>query len=349
MAATLEHQLARRRMARRVDAVLPLEFSKETPVLAAKPAPIGKPGGPGLWRVKGMGFPPYFQNVRNALIRNGHTVAEASRITWAAIRRWAAGRTTGGEKGKIHPEVRAAARAALAGIAADAARAHAQHGSRTRAHANIYDQLILREFAQSCRVLNLANPYHSSSGQFTSAGNQGSAQPKQNAQTQKSGKQNKPPISAKQKAYYLQQAANAHAQAQRLRAEAAKLNQQIAALTALIAQEQKYLATSASGATNKGAGTQTGSGSGTQTATGAGTQAQSAQQVAQQAQQIIPGAQLLSPAQQRQAIQTKPTMQQQLAQNQAQLKQLTAQRTKLLQQASQLDQQAAHYTQLANG
>jgi hypothetical protein len=65
-----------------------------------------------------MQLPPYFQHVRDALIRSGHTPADAYRITWGAIRRWAAG------NGKAHPEVVAAARAALADLKAKAAVAH---------------------------------------------------------------------------------------------------------------------------------------------------------------------------------------------------------------------------------
>lgn len=66
-----------------------------------------------------MQLPPYFQNVRNALIRSGHTEADAYRITWGAIRRWARG------GGKAHPEVVAAAQSALADLKAKSAIAHA--------------------------------------------------------------------------------------------------------------------------------------------------------------------------------------------------------------------------------
>lgn len=104
-----------------------VELSAQTPRLAATPAPIGKLGGPGLWWVKGMGFPPYFQNVRNALIRAGHSKADASRITFGAMRRWAAG------GGNVHPEVRAAAAAALASIKVKAGIAHAKRASRDAA------------------------------------------------------------------------------------------------------------------------------------------------------------------------------------------------------------------------
>jgi hypothetical protein len=96
-----------------------IELSAQTARLASTPSPAGKPGGPGLWRVRGMSLPPYFQNVRNALIRDGHSPADAYRLTWGAIRRWARG------GGKVHPEVVAAAQAALADLAAKSARAHA--------------------------------------------------------------------------------------------------------------------------------------------------------------------------------------------------------------------------------
>lgn len=66
---------------------------------------------------------PYFENIRNALIRSGHTPEAAYKITWGAIRRWARG------GGKVHPEVVAAAQAALADLAAKSARAHADHAN----------------------------------------------------------------------------------------------------------------------------------------------------------------------------------------------------------------------------
>jgi len=114
----------------------PLELSAQTGRLAVQHAPIGKPGGPGAYHVKGMQFPAYFQNIRNALIRSGHSVGEASAITWGSIRRWAGG------GGNVHPEVRAAATAALAGLADNSARAHAQSD-----HSNQWDQSI--DLAQS--------------------------------------------------------------------------------------------------------------------------------------------------------------------------------------------------------
>ncbi|HEV2174254.1 MAG TPA: hypothetical protein VGR71_11840 [Nitrospira sp.] len=326
MAATLEHRLARRRVFHRIDAILPLDLSKQTPMLEVRPGPIGKTGGPGLWHVKGMGFPPYFQNVRNALIRNGHSTATASQITWGAIRRWARG------GGNVHPEVRTAAKRALASIAGKEARAHAQ--SATRSYTTLRDQLTLREFSRSGCAVELADPYHSSVGRFTSAGNQGSAAPKQPTATQPGTAKSPPPtISPQQKAKLLAQAAADQAKAQLLRQEAAKINKQIAALTALIAQQQKFLATSATGKTATGTGTATtGAAAGTQTKTPSATQTP-AQAAAQSAY-----------------FQSHPfPTQKALAQNQAQLKQLTATRDALIHQAAQLDQQAQNLIRMANG
>jgi hypothetical protein len=109
-----------------------LEMSADTARLAVTPAPIGQPGGPGAYHVKGMEFPPYFQNVRNALIRAGHSEGSATAITWGSVRKWAAG------SGNVHPEVRAAAVKALAGLAAMSARAHAQGSS----HSNGWNESI---------------------------------------------------------------------------------------------------------------------------------------------------------------------------------------------------------------
>lgn len=49
-----------------------------------------------------------FQNIRNALMRNGHDEQSAHALAVGAVKRWASG------KGKVHPEVRQAAAAALA-------------------------------------------------------------------------------------------------------------------------------------------------------------------------------------------------------------------------------------------
>jgi hypothetical protein len=96
-----------------------VELSAETPGLVATPAPYGKPGGPGLYGVKGMKHSNYFEHIVQALIRNGMSPGHASAVAWEALRRWAHG------GGNVHPEVRAAAQAALREEQAKAARAKA--------------------------------------------------------------------------------------------------------------------------------------------------------------------------------------------------------------------------------
>jgi hypothetical protein len=81
--------------------------SAQTPYLSAHHAPIGHEG---VWGSKNppLQYPSYLQHVRNALVRAGHSVAEAHEIAIGALRRWASG------QGNVHPEVQQAARAALA-------------------------------------------------------------------------------------------------------------------------------------------------------------------------------------------------------------------------------------------
>jgi hypothetical protein len=84
-----------------------MDKSAQTPELAARHAPIGHQG---IWHSKNppLQYPAYLQNVRNALMRAGHDEGEAHAMAIAALRRWASG------GGHVHPEVREAARNALA-------------------------------------------------------------------------------------------------------------------------------------------------------------------------------------------------------------------------------------------
>jgi hypothetical protein len=73
----------------------------------------GKHGGIGsseredIGKGKGRKYPPGFQHLRNALIRQGKSVAVASMIAYGALRRWAEGR------GKVKPSTRDKARKVL--------------------------------------------------------------------------------------------------------------------------------------------------------------------------------------------------------------------------------------------
>jgi hypothetical protein len=101
---------------------LAIELSAQTGALATTPHPFGKPGGPGLWDVKGMELPPYIQNIAHALLRTGRakTVGQAIAMAKAATSRWEHGKNT-------TPEVRAASAVTNADWQAKRARAHASH------------------------------------------------------------------------------------------------------------------------------------------------------------------------------------------------------------------------------
>lgn len=87
-----------------------MEKSAQTPELASHHAPIGHQG---LWHTPSkkvpekQQLPAYIQNIRNALMRNGHDEESAHALAVGAVQRWASG------KGKVHPEVRQAAQAAV--------------------------------------------------------------------------------------------------------------------------------------------------------------------------------------------------------------------------------------------
>jgi hypothetical protein len=99
-----------------------LGFSAETAGLTVTPAPYGKPGGPGLYGVAGQKHSDYFEHIVQAMKRRGKTDGEASAMAYGILRRWSRG------GGKVHPEVQAAATAALAQEAA-------KHGGGGSSHA----------------------------------------------------------------------------------------------------------------------------------------------------------------------------------------------------------------------
>lgn len=114
-----------------------LNLSAQTARLAATPAPRGRPGGPGLYDVSGMGHTDYLQQIVKALIeKRGMPPGKAYAIARGAIRKWMRG------GGHVHPEVQAAAGAAEAGELARQARARAVHG-----HSNWRDVEIAIELA----------------------------------------------------------------------------------------------------------------------------------------------------------------------------------------------------------
>jgi hypothetical protein len=108
-----------------------IDLSAQTARLAVTPAPYGKPGGPGLYDVKGLRHSAYFEQIVKALMeKRGMDKGRASAIAYGALRKWSRG------GGKVHPEVRAAAGGALAEEKAKGAAAKAVHG-----HANTWDEV----------------------------------------------------------------------------------------------------------------------------------------------------------------------------------------------------------------
>jgi len=106
-----------------------IDLSARTPMLETTPAPRGRPGGPGLYRLKDNKHSDYLEQVVRALIQErGMPADKAYAIAWASLRRWNA-------KSR-HPEVRAAAGRGLAGEEQAAERARAAHG-----HAVTWDDL----------------------------------------------------------------------------------------------------------------------------------------------------------------------------------------------------------------
>jgi hypothetical protein len=83
-----------------------MQKSAKTPELASTHTALGPAP---LWHRKHPveHLPDYIENIAKALERNGHSEQEAVRLAVGAVKRWASG------KGRVHPEVRAAAAAAV--------------------------------------------------------------------------------------------------------------------------------------------------------------------------------------------------------------------------------------------
>lgn len=96
-----------------------LVLSARTAEYSTTPNPLGRPGGPGLFHVKGLMLPAYVQNVAKAIMRSGRTKSQAIRIALGRIEDWKNG------KGSVSPEVRAAAAKAWAQWLAARAKAKA--------------------------------------------------------------------------------------------------------------------------------------------------------------------------------------------------------------------------------
>lgn len=89
-----------------------LKLTARTPEASTVPEPHGRPGGPGLWRHKGMEAPPYVQHVAGELMKKGHSESEAYHMAVGIVKDWAKGHDGHGHK--VHADVRAAATANVA-------------------------------------------------------------------------------------------------------------------------------------------------------------------------------------------------------------------------------------------
>lgn len=102
-------------------------MSAETETLATTPHPLGRPGGPGLFRDRSLMLPPYIQNLAHTFMtKRGMDKSRAIAMAIGAVQRWARG------GGNVSPEVRAAAAAALATWEAAKAKADATPNRESR-------------------------------------------------------------------------------------------------------------------------------------------------------------------------------------------------------------------------
>lgn len=105
--------------------------------------PIGKKS---LWHLPGnQELPAYIQNVAHAFIRNGDSESTAISKAVGVVKDWAAGRTPNG-KGKVSPEVMAAAAKAIA--------EWEKLRAKTHTHANETD------------AVEMSNDHHDHEGRF---------------------------------------------------------------------------------------------------------------------------------------------------------------------------------------
>ena len=93
-----------------------MDKSAQTPRLEATPDPLGPSG---LWRTPDrhvpvpQKLPNYIEHVAHALRRAGMDESQAIATAINAVKRWARG-NLGEARGRVHPEVQAAAQRAVA-------------------------------------------------------------------------------------------------------------------------------------------------------------------------------------------------------------------------------------------
>jgi hypothetical protein len=125
-------------------------MSAETGALATTPHPLGKPGGPGLFKDKSLSLPPYVQNIAHSLMeKRGMDKSKAIQVALGTVKNWASG------QGNVKPEVRTASAAALA--AWEAAKAKAKT-TPNKGVSLSQPMTLLRGVLDGSKVVELALP-----------------------------------------------------------------------------------------------------------------------------------------------------------------------------------------------
>jgi hypothetical protein len=102
---------------------LALAESTETAALSVTPSPFST-SKTSNWIARVGGLPAYIQNVAKGIMKTGKSESQAIQMAIGVIRNWASGR------GKVSPEVRAAAAKALAEFEAKRAASHAKTAAK---------------------------------------------------------------------------------------------------------------------------------------------------------------------------------------------------------------------------
>lgn len=112
-----------------------IKFTPHTGEASTVDKPTVPPGGPGLFHVKGLHLPPYFQHLYPHLVAR-YGKQGAYKVAVGVVKKWAAGVNPGGKHPtKTHPDVKAAASKNIAQWEEDKAKAHKQSASHVKAAA----------------------------------------------------------------------------------------------------------------------------------------------------------------------------------------------------------------------
>lgn len=136
-----------------------LELTPMTAEASTVPSPIGRPGGPGLWKHKDLELPPYIQHVAKALMRDGHSESDAIHMAVGIVKNWARGHDGHGHH--VHTDVRAAASGNVAKWEETRARAHAESAAHHTEGHDEHDDKVAASGALDA-IVELAQTYAAS-------------------------------------------------------------------------------------------------------------------------------------------------------------------------------------------